>query len=368
MALSFNQGDSARGGPSADRLAVIRQQAEALDRPVRLMEVCGTHTMVAFRSGLRSLLPENVLLISGPGCPVCVTPNGYLDTAVELSKRSDVILTTFGDLMRVPGSISSLEKERARGAAVQVVYSPLDALALARERRDKKVVFLAVGFETTAPGIALVLRTAREEGLQNFLVLCALKTMPAPMRALASGGEVAIDGFLVPGHVSVVTGARAFAFLAEEFGIPCVVTGFEPVDLLQGIGMLLRQLSEGRATVEIEYTRAVTAEGNREAQRIMAEVFEGCDAEWRGLGTIQGSGLCLRESYSGHDVVACLGLEVAAGRELAGCRCGDVLRGVLAPPECPLFERVCSPASPRGPCMVSSEGACAAWWRYGRRA
>lgn len=353
--------------PGGAALAGIEEQARLIGRPVRLMEVCGTHTMVAFRSGLRALLPPSVHLISGPGCPVCVTPDGYIDGAVSLSRRPGLTLTTFGDLVRVPGSRSSLEQERAAGAAVEVVYSPTDALALARERRDRGVVFLAVGFETTVPGIALAVRTAREEGLDNFTILCALKTMPAPMRALAAADDVAIDGFLCPGHVSVVTGAAAFSFLAEEYGIPCVVTGFEDVDLLAGVAMLLRQIAEGRSEVEIEYSRAVTNEGNPLAQGVMAEVFEACDAEWRGLGVIPGSGLRLREPYRDHDAAVRFGVDLSAGRPPAGCRCGDVLRGVLAPPDCALFDRNCTPVTPRGPCMVSSEGACAAFWRYGRR-
>lgn len=353
--------------PGASQLDALRQYARALGRPVRLMEVCGTHTMVAFRSGLRSLLPHEVSLISGPGCPVCVTPDGYIDAAVGLSRRPGVTITTFGDLVRVPGSDSSLEQERARGAAVEVVYSPLDALTRARERPDCQVVFLAVGFETTVPGVALVVKTAGEEKLSNFSILCALKTMPAPMRALATGGEVAIDGFLCPGHVSVVTGAGAFAFLAREFGLPCVVTGFEDVDLLMGVCMLLRQLAEGRAEVEIEYSRAVTWEGNREAQRVMTEVFAEADTEWRGLGVIPASGLRLRERYAQFDAALRFGVELSGGGAPRGCRCGDVLRGLVAPPDCPFFDRSCTPAEPKGPCMVSSEGACAAHWRYGRR-
>jgi hydrogenase expression/formation protein HypD len=331
------------------------------------MEVCGTHTMVAFRSGLRSLLPASVSLVSGPGCPVCVTPNGYVDAAVELSRRAGVTIATFGDLVRVPGSSSSLERERANGAAVEVVYSPIDAVELARQDPHRPVVFLAVGFETTIPGIAVAVRTAREEGLGNFTILNALKTMPAPMRALASGGEVAIDGFICPGHVSVITGASAFSFLCEEYRIPCVITGFEDLDLLEGISMLLAQVAEGRSEVEIEYARAVSMGGNRIAQQIMAEVFETCGSEWRGLGVIAGSGLALRERYSEQDAARRYGVEVSSGEPTPGCRCGDVLRGVLTPPECPLFDRKCTPLTPEGPCMVSSEGSCAAFWRYGTR-
>jgi hydrogenase expression/formation protein HypD len=352
-------------GPSG--LSRIAEYSASIGRTVRLMEVCGTHTMVAFRSGLRSLLPESVRLISGPGCPVCVTPNGYIDAAIELCRRPEVTVATFGDLVRVPGSDSSLERERAGGASVQVVYSPTDALALAREDPARSVVFLGVGFETTVPGVGVSIRSARDEGLANFSVLSALKTMPGPMRALASGGDVAIDGFICPGHVSVITGAAVFSFLADEYRLPCVVTGFEDVDLLEGIAMLLCQIAEDRSEVEIEYGRAVTREGNQIAQQIMAQVFEACDSEWRGLGVIPGSGLAIRAEFSEHDAASKFGVEIVSGEPPRGCRCGDVLRGVIAPPECPLFDRRCSPLTPEGPCMVSSEGACAAYWRYGTR-
>jgi hydrogenase expression/formation protein HypD len=353
--------------PGSSSASLIEELASGIGRPVRLMEVCGTHTMVAFRSGLRSLLPKSVSLISGPGCPVCVTPNGYVDAAIDLSRQAGVTIATFGDLVRVPGSHSSLERERANGATVEVVYSPLDAVALARRDPGRAVVFLAVGFETTIPGIAIAVRAAGEEGLSNFMILNALKTMPAPMRALASGVEVAIDGFVCPGHVSVITGASAFSFLCEEYRIPCVITGFEDLDLLEGIAMLLAQVAEGRSEVEIEYGRAVSMEGNQIAQQIVAELFEACDSEWRGLGVIAGSGLALRERYWEQDAARRYGLAVSSGEPARGCRCGDVLRGVLSPPECPLFDRRCTPTTPEGPCMVSSEGACAAFWRYGTR-
>lgn len=351
--------------PGSSSVSRIEESARRIGRPVRLMEVCGTHTMVAFRSGLRSLLPGSVSLISGPGCPVCVTPNGYVDAAVELGRQAGVMIATFGDLVRVPGSTSSLELERANGAAVEVVYSPMDAVGLARQNASRSVVFLAVGFETTVPGIAVAVRAAQEEGLGNFMILSALKTMPGPMRALASAGEVGVDGFICPGHVSVITGAAAFSFLSAEYRMPCVITGFEDLDLLEGIAMLLAQVADGRSQVEIEYGRAVSMEGNRVAQRVMAEIFEPCDTEWRGLGSIAGSGLRLRDCYREHDAAQRFGLEVSSGEPAPGCRCGDVLRGVLTPPECPLFDRTCRPQTPVGPCMVSSEGACAAFWRYG---
>ncbi len=335
--------------PGSSSVSRIEESARSIGRDVRLMEVCGTHTMVAFRSGLRSLLPPSVALISGPGCPVCVTPNGYVDAAVELSRRAGVTIATFGDLVRVPGSASSLERERANGAAVEVVYSPIDAVELARQDPARSVVFLAVGFETTIPGIAVAVRTAQEQGLGNFMILSALKTMPGPMRALASGGEVGIDGFICPGHVSVITGASAFSFLCEEYRIPCVITGFEDLDLLEGVSMLLAQVAGGRSEVEIEYGRAVGMEGNQIAQRIMTEVFEACDSEWRGLGVIAGSGLDLRDRYCEHDAARRYGVEVTSGQPMHGCRCGDVLRGVLTPPECPLFDRTMHAVDSRGP-------------------
>lgn len=348
-------------------LKAMDGQARRIGRPVRLMEVCGTHTTVAFRSGLRGLLPDGVSLISGPGCPVCVTPTGFIDAAIQISRLSDVTLATFGDLVRVPGSDSSLEEERAAGARVEVVYAPGDALARARADSSRTVVFLAVGFETTAPGVALTLKAARDDRLANYLVLSAHKTMPRAMEALVADQDVQIDGFLCPGHVSVVTGASAFSFLAERYGIPCVVAGFEEVDLLRGIVMLLSQLADGRSEVEIEYERAVSSEGNRAAQEIMGEVFAECDTEWRGLGVIAGSGLALRASYADHEAAQKLGVIVPTGRPAPGCRCGDVLRGSIAPPDCTLFGRRCTPSRPLGPCMVSSEGACAAYARYWQR-
>jgi hydrogenase expression/formation protein HypD len=346
-------------------VADLDAAAQRLGRPARLMEVCGTHTMVAFRSGLRRLLPPDVRLTSGPGCPVCVTPPGYVDAAIEMGRLPGITIATFGDLVRVPGSVSSLEQERAQGIQVRVVYSPIDALALAKAESARTVVFLAVGFETTTPAVALTVKAAREQGVSNYLVLAAHKTMPGAMEALVRGGDVLVDGFLCPGHVSVVAGAKIFSFLADTYGIPCVVAGFEPEDILEGINMLLTQLGEGRSAVEIGYERAVTWEGNTAAQKVTAEVFVEGDSEWRGLGVIPGSGMVLRPEYSEHDAALRLGVKVEAGRPMAGCRCGDVLRGSLEPPECPLFGRSCTLERPLGPCMVSSEGSCAAHARYG---
>jgi hydrogenase expression/formation protein HypD len=350
----------------------LRQQIEDLaqrvGRDVRFMEVCGTHTMAAFRSGLHQLLPANVRLISGPGCPVCVTDTNYIDAAIALSRQPDVIITTFGDLLRVPGTRSSLERERAAGANVRIVYSPTDALLLARECPAPKVVFLGVGFETTAPTVAWAIRQAAAERVLNFSVLCAHKTMPQAMAALLQDQLVKIDGFLCPGHVSVITGAAMYRFITEQYRIPCVVGGFEAWDMLKAIAMLLQQLVDGRAEVEIEYSRSVGERGNVAAQNLLAEVFEPCAAGWRGIGTIPGSGLAIRSPFAAHDAERLFGLTFTPAQPHPGCRCGEVLRGVITPLDCRLFGRVCSPSNPVGPCMVSSEGTCAAYSKYERRA
>lgn len=346
----------------------INQLSERLGRPVKFMEVCGTHTMTAFRSGLRQLLPADVQLVSGPGCPVCVTDTNYLDAAIELCHRPDVIVATFGDLIRVPGSESSLERERATGANVRIVYSPRDALVLARECPSKKVVFLGVGFETTAPTVAWSIVQAAKEKLTNYFVLCAHKTMPAAMEVLLKDQTVKIDGFICPGHVSVITGARMYRFLTEEYGMPCVVTGFEAWDMLKAIAMLLQQLMDERATVEIEYSRSVNDHGNVAAQQLLAQVFEESNAGWRGLGDIARSGLAIRAQYAAFDAAKALQVKFLPARPHPGCRCGDVLRGAITPPECKLFGTLCTTSNPFGPCMVSSEGACAAYFKYEKRA
>jgi hydrogenase expression/formation protein HypD len=343
----------------------LLERAGHLEHPVRFMEVCGTHTMVAFRSGIRRLLPARVSLISGPGCPVCVTPAGYIDAAIHIGRIPGTIVTTFGDLVRVPGSASSLEQERARGMQVRVVYSPSDALQLARSEPARTVLFLAVGFETTAPTVAVTLQAARRSGTHNFMVLASHKTMPRAMEALVQGGEVQIDGFLCPGHVSVAAGAGIFSFLADRYRTPCVVAGFEPEDMLEAIIMLMAQLEDNRSILEIQYRRAVTMEGNLAARRAVDEVFAECDSEWRGLGVIPGSGLAVRGEYADLDAERRLGIQVDPGSSAPGCRCGDVLRGSITPPDCALFGRACTPARPVGPCMVSSEGTCAAYARYG---
>lgn len=329
------------------------------------MEVCGTHTVAIHRDGLRSLLPDNVELISGPGCPVCVTPVRYLDHAVAMARVPGVALATFGDLMRVPGSSSSLEKERAAGADVRVVMSPLDAVEMAAKEPGRKVVFLGVGFETTTPAIALALRVAEERDLANFLVLSGHKVMPPALRALVSSGPVQIHGFLMPGHVTAVLGTEPYQFLVDEFAIPSVVAGFEPTDVLQAIWMLMRQLNEQRVAVEIQYKRAVRPEGNPRARAAVAERFEPVDDTWRGIATIPASGLAIRAEHAAQDAAVQIPVDVEPTREKKGCICGQVLQGIKQPNECPLFGSGCRPESPVGACMVSSEGSCAAAYKYG---
>jgi hydrogenase expression/formation protein HypD len=334
-------------------------------RPVRIMEVCGSHTMSIFRYGIRSMLPEQVQLISGPGCPVCVTPSGVIDGFVELAARPEVIITTFGDMIRVPGETGSLAQARAAGAQVEIVYSPMDALALAEKEPDKLVVFLSVGFETTTPTIAATILEAERQGIDNFCVFPANKVMPAPLDALMQDPELQVDGLLCPGHVSIISGSDQYRFLVEKYGLACVVAGFEPTDILQGIIELVKQVQEGRPVMENCYGRVVTPEGNVKAQQLVAEVFEPVDCEWRGLGMIPQSGLGLREKYGAFDVTRRLDIKIAPSKEPKGCRCGEILKGISGPSDCPLFGNRCTPGSPIGPCMVSSEGTCAAWHRFG---
>jgi hydrogenase expression/formation protein HypD len=330
-----------------------------------LMEVCGTHTMAIYQHGIRALLPPQVRLISGPGCPVCVTPIDYVDHAVALARLPGTIVATFGDMVRVPGSTSNLLHEQARGAEVRIVYSPLDAVALAEKHPEKSVVFLGVGFETTTPTIAGSILEAQRRGLANYFVLGAHKTIPEPMAALSADPELQVDGYLCPAHVSAIIGARAYEPLAREQGVPCVVTGFEPLDVLQGVAMLARQVTAGEARVEIQYSRIVRPEGNPKAREILYRVFEPVDARWRGIGVLPRSGLRIREEFATFDAARQLPVTVEEPNEAAGCRCGEILKGKIAPSECPLFHTACTPESPIGACMVSNEGTCAAAYKYG---
>jgi hydrogenase expression/formation protein HypD len=343
--------------------ALARELAAVAERraPATFMEVCGTHTMAIARFGLRELLPESVRLVSGPGCPVCVTAHGDLDHIVALARLPEVTLVTFGDLVRVPASRTSLAAERATGADVRVVYSARDAVELAAACPDRQVVFAGIGFETTAPTIGAAVLEARQRGLGNFSALSLHKTMPPPLRALLELGETPLQGFILPGHVSVVTGLDCYGFLADEFGVGGVVTGFEAHDVLRALLQLLRMETP---SITIEYTRAVRAEGNPVARRVLDQVFEPGDADWRGLGVIPGSGLRFREEFAAFDAAARFSVDPGEPIEPAGCRCGEVLRGVVDPAECALFGRRCTPEDPVGACMVSSEGACAARYRY----
>jgi hydrogenase expression/formation protein HypD len=335
-------------------------------RPVRLMEFCGGHTHAIMRYGLRSLLPPAVDLRSGPGCPVCVTSNADLDWAIALSKVPGLILTTFGDMVRVPGSAQSLQDAKAGGADVRMVYSTLDTLNIARSNLDRPVVFLGVGFETTAPTIAAAILQARAEELENFAVLSLHKLTPPATRAILDSGEIALDGILGPGHVTTIIGANAWRFLPNGYGMPVAVAGFEPLDILRAIADLVEMIEDGKPAVSNSYARSVTQEGNRIALETLERVFEISDADWRGLGRVPLSGLSIRPEFAQFDAARLFDVDPGPLREHKGCRCGDVLRGTLSPPECPLFARACTPMRPIGPCMVSAEGACAAYYQFGR--
>lgn len=344
----------------------ILERIAEIDITADLMEVCGTHTMAIAKSGLKSVLPSGIRLLSGPGCPVCVTPDGVIDAVLELSGEKNVIIATYGDMIRVPGSRrgDNLAARRAAGARSEVVYSPMDAISLAQKEPDSQVVFLGAGFETTAPGTAIAIKAASEMGLKNFTVLSMLKQVEPALRALMASPDFSVSGFLCPGHVATIIGEKGFAFLAEEYNMPAVISGFEAEDILISVYKLTKQISEGRARLENEYTRAVRPEGNRSAINIMKEVLETRDDEWRGLGLIPASGLKLKEEYAAFDAEVRFSLNTKSAPPANGCRCGDVLRGRIGPDECPLFGKVCTPEDPVGPCMFSSEGACAAQYKY----
>jgi len=334
-------------------------------KTVNLMEVCGTHTMAISAFGIRRAVDPRLRLLSGPGCPVCVTAQGEIDAAISIAARAGVTVVTFGDMMRVPGSKTSLEKEKARGADVRVVYSALDALRTAEAGPEREFVFLGVGFETTAPTVAAAVLAARDSGVNNFSVLPMFKTIPSALEKIAQSEQVNVDGFILPGHVSTIIGTGPYEFLVRRFGLPSCVTGFEALDVLQGIYMLLRQMQTG-PRVEIQYRTSVRREGNVAAQQVMSRVFEPADATWRGLGAIPGSGLGFRRGYAEFDARRRFDIRPAREKKTA-CRCGDVMLGVITPPECRLFGSECTPENAVGPCMVSSEGACAAYYKYERQ-
>ena len=342
---------------------MIKQLHQFTDREYLFMEVCGGHTMAMHRFGINTLLPENFKLISGPGCPVCVTSKSFIDKAVKYSGMSDTIIATFGDLIRVPGSTSSLEKELTKGADVRIVFSGLDALDIAVNNSGKRVIFLGIGFETTAPGTAVVIKEAVRLSVHNFLLLSAHKVMPPAMEAIIRNG-ITIQGFICPGHVSAITGSKIYDFIPEKYKLGCVVTGFEPLDLLQGLLMLVKQIREGNAHTAIQYKRAVTAEGNLLAQKHMNDVFINADDWWRGFSIIHNSGLKLRDEYAAFDAEKVIPLSINASEDDGACICGSILRGQATPVECPLFDAICLPENPVGACMVSSEGACHAYYKY----
>ncbi len=334
-------------------------------QPANLMEFCGGHTHAIFKFGIRQLLPPTVRLLSGPGCPVCVTANADLDRAIAVARLPEVITATFGDMIKVPGSRASLQQARAEGADVRIVYSTLDAVQIAQHNPERSIVFLGVGFETTAPTVAAAVLQAEALGLTNFYVLSMHKLTPPATQAILNAGEVRLSGIIGPGHVTTVIGSNAWQFLPRDHGIPVAVAGFEPLDILRAVRSLVEQVESDRPTVTNTYSRSVRPEGNRTAVGTMYRVFEVSAAIWRGFGAVPDSGLSLRQEFSRFDARCAFAVDPGPVREHQGCRCGEVLRGVITPPECPLFRRACTPQNPIGPCMVSAEGACAAFFMYG---
>jgi hydrogenase expression/formation protein HypD len=332
-------------------------------RDYSFMEICGGHTAAIHRFGIPSLLPENIKLISGPGCPVCVTGTDFIDKAIFYSRMEDVILATFGDLVRVPGSFSSLEKEKATGADIRIVFSALDSLEIARSNPLKKVIFLGIGFETTAPGTAVTVIQAREQNITNFLILSAHKVMPPAMEEIIRDGTD-LDGFICPGHVATITGSSVFDFIPETYNLGCVIAGFEPADILISILMLLQQVNRKTFKVEIQYSRAVRPEGNALARKYMDSVFDICTSTWRGFGPIPDSGLTLNKKYQEFNAEEKIPVSITPQLENEICICGKILRGLYSPPDCPLFNIICNPNNPLGACMVSNEGTCNSWYRY----
>ncbi|MFO8033101.1 MAG: hydrogenase formation protein HypD [Desulfohalobiaceae bacterium] len=336
-----------------------------LQQPFHFMEVCGTHTMSIFQSGLRSILPQGLVHVSGPGCPVCVTSQGEIDLCLQLAARPGVMLATFGDMLKVPGSRGqSLQGLQAEGSRIRVCYSPLQAVELARQNPELQVVFLAVGFETTAPTVAAAVQQAKVMGLANFKILSLHKLLPPALRQLVQDPGLSIQGFILPGHVSAIIGIEPYRFLSREFALPAVISGFEPLDILQALFMLLKMQDAGRPDIENQYTRVVREQGNPKARQIMQEVFVSGPGRWRGLGEIPDSGLYLAPRYKEFEAREAFALEQVQEEERSGCRCGEVLQGRISPRDCGLFGAACTPASPVGPCMVSTEGSCAAYYKY----
>ncbi|HEV7935835.1 MAG TPA: hydrogenase formation protein HypD [Actinomadura sp.] len=354
----------------AEKARALAASIAALCEPGRsykFMEVCGGHTHTIYKHGLEDYLPDNVTLVHGPGCPVCVIPMGRVDDTIHIAEQPDVIMTSFGDMMRVPGGRGSFFDSKAQGADIRMVYSPLDALKIARSNPDKKVVFMAIGFETTAPSTAMTVLRAKAEGLRNFSIFCNHVTIIPAIKAILDSPDFRLDGFIGPGHVSTVIGCRPYDFIARDYGKPLVVAGFEPLDILQSIHMLLEQLAEGRSEVENQYGRVVPWDGNPKALRVIGETMElRSYFEWRGLGSISQSALQVRESYAEFDAERIFEIPGVRVADPKACQCGEVLKGVLKPWECKVFGTACTPETPIGTCMVSSEGACAAYYNFGR--
>jgi len=334
-------------------------------RPIKLMEFCGGHTVAIFKHGIRQLLPKTIEMLSGPGCPVCVTANSDLDKAIALAHLPNVIITTFGDMLRVPGSYSSLQLAKAEGSDVRVVYSAQDAVYIARDNPDKSVIFIGIGFETTAPTIAASIQQAEQAGIKNYYVLPLHKLCPPIMKSILDIGEVNLDGIICPGHVSTIIGSYPYQFIPDDYGVASVVSGFEPLDILLSIDRLVNQIETGQPKVEIAYRRGVKAEGNQPALKLMDTIFEVCEANWRGIGLVPSSGLRLKHKYQQFDAESNFTIDPGPSREPKGCICGSILRGVSTPLECKLFGKTCIPEHPVGPCMVSSEGSCATYYHYG---
>lgn len=347
----------------------IKELVESLsnnkpDSKINIMEVCGTHTMAISRYGLRQLIPESINLISGPGCPVCVTPTSDIDWITGIAEQYEVSVFTFGDMLRVPGSKASLYKEKSEGKDINICYSPADALDFARNNQDKNIIFIAIGFETTIPLTSVIIKRAYEERIKNFYIFNTHKLIPEALKLLVLDRKVKIDAFLCPGHVSVIIGSKPYNLLARDYGIPCVISGFEPPDILKSIGMILEQIKKGLPEVEIQYKQAVREEGNPTAVKSIYEVFDKSDSIWRGLGKIPESGLKLKDKFSKFDAKTHFPVKKIRPKEPADCECGNVLKGIKKPTECKLFSKVCKPENPVGPCMVSSEGSCAACYKY----
>ncbi|MFH1782986.1 MAG: hydrogenase formation protein HypD [Candidatus Omnitrophota bacterium] len=358
--------DEFRNNLVAKKLSkAIHNRAEGM-RPINIMEVCGTHTMSICNFGIRDLLPKTINLISGPGCPVCVTPKSYVDNAISLARIKDVIIATFGDMIRVPGSDSSLLKERTDGRAIKTLYSPLDAVDIAQNHPSKKIIFLGIGFETTSPTVASSLEYAKEKNIRNFFVYSGHKVIMPAMKALVEDEMLNIDGFLCPAHVSAIIGTRPYEFIAKKYKRSCVVTGFEPLDILQGILMIIDQIKNGKALVENQYKRVVKKEGNKKAVNLLKDVFKEVDTEWRGIGVLKKSGLELSKKYSKFNALINFSIPKITSKPDKGCICGSILKGIKKPIDCKLFGKRCTPINPQGACMVSSEGTCAAYFKFRR--